>query len=557
MADLNPSDSFWDLFLEPAALDDLAIFNPTGSDNGTTPSKPQTDTTLNESTIPDTPNFADTIDPRGVQFDVSLAGDYSPALFENYPDILQDKDFWNKIGSGPSLADVENNSPAARLVGFSCGLGSKDPWPPIQILDDLIYTDTQTEFEAYQLPQPAMPPPPVPLAMNPVHASYQPQGPAPVAMMYQPPSISDWIAAQQPVQQEPRVAVIPTLRGQKRKGADYDNSDAESTNVPGDKRRKLTISAKAIPHRTAASDQALHIRTEIIETFDGSQVYDSLPHPPINWSIYRYTTHGELEPGTLYSPSRIKDYLYNHPLHTLSDGSKSPKKGNLRLWIQRNPPDSKRRYPNLSLSNRCRFENCFATHNVINQGHLRLCFDELWHLNNKDFHTDPFHNAGYVHLNCLERHLDFPQLCHDLPIMVDKRHLPLEPGSRNRMRISPCHIASKRLQKIASTFLDQCENQTLVGYPTGARPHEGSLVWRLMQVKVQARTNLRRLGTIKPSHGLVHLGDLEVEFATRNLTRKPEYQSFKQKGEPGTKSGRPKGKSRKRVVDSDDDDESD
>ena len=269
------------------------------------------------------------------------------------------------------------------------------------------------------------------------------------------------------------------------------------------------------------SSKELHPRTRAIQTFDPKRVYDSLPRSYQEWDVFRYTHNGELEPNRYFTVAEIYRYLFLHPLHILPDGTLNPKNGGLRLWIQRNPPDSARRYPN-SLSNRCRFEDCFATLNVINQGHLRVCFDEQSSFGLKH---DPFLAAGYVHINCLERHLDFPVICANLPIHVDTRHLPLEPGGINRMMLS-----HDTCIEIALRFIQDCENGALQRYPRGGRPHEGTLVWMLMSEKVRRDVvKLRprhgtRTGNLENSRMVGHLGDLEVERKTRDKTRKAQFQ---------------------------------
>ncbi|KAL8789971.1 MAG: hypothetical protein Q9213_000857 [Squamulea squamosa] len=522
MTDFNPfeeSSAFWDQFVIPLGLDDSAASDAPGFDLGTTPSSSSTYTAPHESKFQDQPEFADIVGPQGVHFNVSQRINDNPARFDNLADILQNDDFWKNIGNSPSLAELVAASPASDLVDTSYRLVSEEP--------------LQSLLGAFQTPQLAWSPPQVALATPhnitpsgvPQHPDLRTQGSAPTEVTYQSPYLAGWLAANQFVHQEPDTAVSSQVRSRKRKAREYDDSDEDSMNMPTYKRRKTKTLNRTNPRKTTAR-QRLHTRTEVIERFDGSKVYDPLPSPPTNWSIFRYTSYGELQPGTFYSTAEIKYYLYNHPLHTLSNGIKSPKQGNLRLWIQRNPPDSKRRYPDISQSNRCRFKKCFATHNIINQGHLRLCFDELWHLNTEDFRTDPFHSAGYVHINCLERHLDFPQLCHDLPIMVDDREMPYEPRSRNLMSLDSQPLQNARLSRLASEFVEACNDKSLIGYPRGARPHEGTFVWRLTRVKVMT-SSARKLAEekgLKKSHAAHHLGDLEVEFVTRDLTRKPEYQ---------------------------------
>ncbi|KAI4280235.1 MAG: hypothetical protein L6R38_004602 [Xanthoria sp. 2 TBL-2021] len=550
MANSGPFEipsSFWDQFTDLSGLDDCATFIPTESEDGTTPSKSNIHSEPEASTGPGQPYLAGSSDAQGVQSDGLQAGECPPG-FEHFSDLLDE--FWNNLKNGPSLADLETLPQESHLGTFSNALGSNDLGHPPPIVDNVSYAAIPAEYGAYQSPQPAISPAPqvssakVPVTTSfggPQLANWKSQDPAPTAMMCQSPYTSEWTAANQAVHQEPKAAVMPTPRSHKRKAVEFDDSVDLSTGMLAAKRQKVQL-----PSRTIRPKKAVNIRTEIIQTFDGSRVYDPLPHRPRNWSIFRYTPDGELEPGTLYTPAQIQYYLYRHPLQTFSDGSKALKQGRLRLWIQRNPSDSKRRYPDPLQSNRCRFKRCFATHNVINQGHLRLCFDEYWHLNNENFHTDPFKNAGYVHLNCLERFLDFPQLCHDLPILLDDRDMPLEPDCRNLMSLAPRHFKGRNLYDVASGFLHECNIETLVGYPRGARPHPGTFVWRLMLAKVGS---LYRLGDMKESHAEVHLGDLEVEFAGRNLTRQPQHQQGR------TECGQFVGRARRGVVESDDDGE--
>lgn len=78
-----------------------------------------------------------------------------------------------------------------------------------------------------------------------------------------------------------------------------------------------------------------------------------------------------------------------------------------------------------------------------------------------------------------------------------------------------------------------------------------------MSHKVEARHgfNYRQVearGGVRGSHGLKHLGDLEVEMRTRDLTRRPRYQN--QGWGPKTKKAL-RGRARKGWADSEDEDE--
>ncbi|KAL8733130.1 MAG: hypothetical protein Q9166_002322 [cf. Caloplaca sp. 2 TL-2023] len=562
----------WENFGEPIALDDFGTCDQTSLQEPIA-GKSSTYLAPDEVITPSQPSFDNCIDPRLGQFDVSQGGDnvqkfgVDGADWTQFdiPDFLKDDKLWRNIENGPSLANCETDQTVNQTAGSSPAPMFSDPWTPLPIASDIPYTDLSTQFPPHGSPQFAMSPPPVPLNTRPItgpsgavqQTHHHSPGQAPAAMTYQNPGYtSDWAIPHQSFYPEAK-----TSRTRKRKAIILEDSDDDFADVAVDKRHKTDEGARKISlhqnvPRNVEATRGLHSRTETILKYDGSKFYDPLPHRPADWSIFTYTSEGELEPGTLYTPEEIQHYLYDHPLHTLANGSSSPKNGGLRLWIQRNPPDSKRRYPDPQQSNRCRFTNCFATHNVINQGHLRVCFDELSHLNNKYFKTDPFHNAGYVHLNCLERHLDFPQLCRDLPVLVDNRKMSREPGGKNRMAL----IHPSSLQ-IASQFLYACETQeSLPGYPKGARPHQGSLTESLMRDKVRSELTLyqkqrEERGELKGSHIMVHLGDLEVEFRTRDRTRKPKYQ---QPWKPQTWKGRgaPKGRKRRAVEESEDDEES-
>ncbi|KAL8899352.1 MAG: hypothetical protein Q9207_006243 [Kuettlingeria erythrocarpa] len=286
--------------------------------------------------------------------------------------------------------------------------------------------------------------------------------------------------------------------------------------------------------RQVQPGQRLNPRTKAIQqTEELNKKYDHVP-PTRAWSTFKYSATGEVNMSDLLTPSDIQRYLYEHPLHNLPSGVHDKKNSGLRLWIQRNPADSARRYPSHQ-ANRCRFTECLATNNVINQGHLRVCFDEQTHL---QLNNNPFFAAAYVHLNCLERFLDFPAICRDLNVSPENRNLPHEPRGRNRMMLSPDSSTH-----IAYSFIRKCEDGMLKGYPGGARPHEGTLVWQLMSNKVAEESHIFRRqeakrGDAKASRVNVHLGDLELEAHNRDKTRRVKYQ-VDRKG-PATKKRKAK-----------------
>ena len=184
--------------------------------------------------------------------------------------------------------------------------------------------------------------------------------------------------------------------------------------------------------------------------------------------------------GHFFTQEEMRMYLFEHPLHT-NDGIYNPKQGGLRLWIQRNPADSKSRYGH-SCAARCRFQDCIAQHRLIGQGQYRVCFDEL---SCRGGNLDPMHNAGYVHLYCLERFMDFPRICSTLLVRVENRTFPNEQNGKNKMM-----LGSSAESKEAARFINNCEkgmvSSSYPNYQIPDRPYEGTLNHRICVKKVAA-----------------------------------------------------------------------
>ena len=90
-------------------------------------------------------------------------------------------------------------------------------------------------------------------------------------------------------------------------------------------------------------------------------------------------------------------------------------------------------------------------------------------------------------------------------------------------------MASASSNEIAEKFIKDCKSGVLEDYPKGARPHKGSLTWRLLTDKCEKqKTLLKRQGDergVKSSHMSVHLGDLEVEGKNRDKTRRARWKN--------------------------------
>ncbi|KAI9839018.1 MAG: hypothetical protein M1838_004480, partial [Thelocarpon superellum] len=262
-----------------------------------------------------------------------------------------------------------------------------------------------------------------------------------------------------------------------------------------------------------------NVRPAKIENFQADQVYDALIHPPAAWSQFQYTGFGELETGKTYSALQLRDYLYNHPLH-IHDGTRDAKHSRLRIWIQRAPADSARRKPT-AMSERCRWKECPCPKNTIRIGHFRVCFDELSWLSEEGTHHDPYVNAGYVHLYCMEKMIDFPTVAHDLNVQPDTRSLSREFDGVNRMGLK------HEIAAAAHDFLKACADgnppsdypRITADYQGRARPHAGTLNHGLQVVKVNQEQPCRHRKRLelgdKSTQNHNHLGDLEVVLRKR------------------------------------------
>ncbi|KAL8943901.1 MAG: hypothetical protein Q9216_000795 [Gyalolechia sp. 2 TL-2023] len=445
-----------------------------------------------------------------------------PEQFDGFTDFLEgqtnpeDQRFWDEIQNGPPLTQSDIDHACRQATHAFQDSPLNNFWDSRPALDELPAPEASASLLEIESSRSTTQPPPLPLHSKPINRPQQ--------IHSQP-----YTPIEQSLEQDSKKLFLTPPEKVRKRTAPFsvdDSSDDEALPVSSvEKRQKIRECATRMAYvqglvKHIAPGQTLNSRTTAIHQFDPSDVYDPLPTPPTNWSIFKYTAIGELETGRLYTPDEIHEYLYSNPLHTIQSGTYDPKNSGLQLLIQRNPADSARRYPTPS-SNRCRFVNCFATHNVINQGHIRVCFDEQSHHGHK---SNPFHATAYVHLNCLERFLDFPAICHDLSISPETRTLPDEPRGRNRMLLCP-----ESLTHITFQFLRACEKGTLSDYPANARPHQGTLTWQLMSSKVEEENHILRRqatvrGGVKGSQVYVHLGDLEVESRVRDKTRRAKYQ---------------------------------
>lgn len=289
--------------------------------------------------------------------------------------------------------------------------------------------------------------------------------------------------------------------------------------------------------RKNAQTQGLTTRTGKINQYKDD--YENLPHPIGEWASshykFKYTDDGEFEQKTM-SARQIEQFILQYP--------KDNKYARLKLWIQVSPTDSARRYNSQSWS-KCRFRDCPVQREQVGtilHGHFRVSFDEKWHRHREN--ANPFLTAGYVHLYCMERFLDFPKICKEADVEVDTRQLTSEPKQKFAATLyghGACGIAQDFVRYASKGQLHRltefAQYPKHENHPKGAPKYYYDTLNYHMTV---ATTECRATAQIKQftgkklqwSHMIVHAGDLEVMLknAARDKARKKAKKQGKKSG---------------------------
>ena len=180
--------------------------------------------------------------------------------------------------------------------------------------------------------------------------------------------------------------------------------------------------------------------------------------------IFSYNRAGELLPGLTLTAPELTCFIQNNP-----------RRARLRLIIQNAPFPLAERYQD-SLSTRCRLRGCPVHGNIISPGQFRVAIDEQ---PEPTAHRSPYIAAAFVHLWCIERYLDFPRICHSLPVFVEDRPDYLFEGS------NIVKLGTENCKTIARNFIGVCKVQGDLSYGRFNYPrhdhwiYPGSLSWRL------------------------------------------------------------------------------
>jgi hypothetical protein len=289
---------------------------------------------------------------------------------------------------------------------------------------------------------------------------------------------------------------------------------------------------------------------------DAKKLYKTIPQKPAAWGsinpdtgkhIFQYSAEGELTPGANYTVSQISEYLAQHRLHDRfgTKGENGTHRLGLKLWIQHAPGDSTKRYPKPTISDKCRFADCPIQSHAITKGQIRVCFDEQ---TDPDFPANPFHNAGYIHLFCLEKFLDFPDICKKFNVLPDTRKL-LE--GDNKAAITKDHASQK---KIVKKFVQNSKPWSEFD-KSGLRPvefYEHTLSYLIVTEHMDKQPRgAQWLREKRAGNSVdVHKGNLDL-WATNQLTMKKN----KAEKEAAEKAAKPKRKRSEPVKDEEDEED--
>jgi hypothetical protein len=236
------------------------------------------------------------------------------------------------------------------------------------------------------------------------------------------------------------------------------------------------------------------------------------------------------------SARQIREYIIEYPGN------------NLRIWIQLQAADSARRYASAS-HNHCRFEQCpmrqWNGKGTIEVGHYRVAFDEKHKTYGKGV-ADPYDCVAFAHLYCMERFLDFDEICRVADVRVDERaNMPKEPKGAAAFAFNKKHFDEAAL---ANKFLTAARKGRLgdtpefSAYPNHSdyskgecKPHENTLVYALYDTNLKHRafSQMKQFvlyREVRPGSFCVHLGDLEVKLVHKKIESLEAFHDFVKDG---------------------------
>ncbi|KAI8627415.1 hypothetical protein F5Y19DRAFT_477630 [Xylariaceae sp. FL1651] len=176
------------------------------------------------------------------------------------------------------------------------------------------------------------------------------------------------------------------------------------------------------------------------EAVEPELYYGPSPPKPKSWGpknkkgeyLFTYTEKGELAPGKFFTKLEMRYYLLGPSKFDNFEGPqrlpgvkriRQRTREGLTLWIGWPAAMANVRYPRHGESTKCRFQDCQYARTIA-AGQPWVILDERQNV--KGEVVDPFHNAGYVHLYCLEYHFDILDLWKFVDLRYDQREFKRE-----------------------------------------------------------------------------------------------------------------------------------
>jgi hypothetical protein len=315
-------------------------------------------------------------------------------------------------------------------------------------------------------------------------------------------------ASAQPAHEHPNSATAVDYPATKNAGEVSENSSSpmsRSSSVfarPVEYTKEMPKTDPSRPHIRVNKTSGPSKRSFKLNTFNPKKQYSKHKGNVFpNWATstgkrIEYNELGELSEPAL-SIGQMKRFIYEHA--ALPDKR-------MVLWIQRCPADSARRYHSI-VSSKCRFLNCPDVKRTIMPGHLRVVFDEKWTSHGDK--QDPYQFAGTAHLYCMERFLNFPEICNlqNVDVRADTRSMPRESESRNKAALSGEDA------KIALGFINACRKGRLSeyfpGYPRHRPGGQPKYYPRTLSFAMQLEINNHRAVRGRTNF-IRHNGDVEL-----------------------------------------------
>ena len=130
---------------------------------------------------------------------------------------------------------------------------------------------------------------------------------------------------------------------------------------------------------------------------NGEEIVQYIRYKPLDpFSGFTYTKEGYLNEGIKFNAANLERFIGAHPLGK-----------NLLFRLEKTPAGMTER---IGFNHACRAENCLE--GKFKYGHFKIAIEEVWgRIPRRDRdNCDPYHAAGYFHVNCFESIVDIGQL---------------------------------------------------------------------------------------------------------------------------------------------------